>query len=311
MPSYGIDAPERSGSNLLRPLVWRHWSVNLLLFVITFFSTTAFGMTVASSYQAARPLDLDNLFAGYLALWHADPAFWHGLYFSLPLLAILLSHEFGHYVACRRTRVDATLPFFIPSPLLLGTFGAFIWIRSPIYTRKQLFDIGVSGPVAGFLVLLPFLFVGSAWSRPIQGGLGTESVALGLPLAMRIAQWTTTGATQGLYALHPFAVAAWAGLLATAMNLLPLGQLDGGHILYATVGERWHRWFSLVFLALLVALGFVYRAWWFWAVLIFFLGRRHPLVYDTTPLAHKRMWLAVAAALLFVLSIAVVPVTIR
>ncbi len=311
MPSYGIDAPERTGSLFVRPFARAGWLLNLVLFIATFLSTTAFGMSVVSSFRAARPLDLDGIFMGYIALWRGDAAFWQGLYFSVPLLVILLAHEFGHYVACRKTGVEATLPFFLPSPVFLGTFGAFIRIKSPIYSRKQLFDIGVSGPVAGFIALLPFLFVGSAWSQPVHGGLQPDSVTLGLPLVMRIAEWVTLGSVHEVWALHPFAVAAWAGLLATAMNLIPMGQLDGGHIVYAAAGERWHRWSSFLFLAALAGLGFIYHAWWFWVVLMFFLGRRHPLVYDSTPIEKPRMLLAFVAAFLFLLSIAAVPVVLR
>lgn len=307
MAANGSGTPRGAGRRLFRN---QGWILNALLFLATFLSTTAFGMSVTMSFHAARPLALDGIFAGYVALWHGDPRFWHGLYFSLPLLAILLSHELGHYIACRRNGVDATLPFFLPSPVLLGTMGAFIRIKSPIYSRKELFDIGVSGPVAGFIVLLPFLFVGSAWSRPIHGGIGPDTFSLGLPLAMRAAERLTLGAIPSTCALHPFAVAAWAGLLATAMNLIPMGQLDGGHILYAAAGERWHRWFSFLFLAVLVGLGFMYRAWWFWAVVMFFLGRRHPLVYDRAPIEKARVALAVVAALLFAISIVVVPVSL-
>lgn len=281
-------------------------SVALLL--VTLITTTAFGYNVVGSYRAGHLLHLDDLLAGYQVLWHHDPTFWRGLYFSGPLLAILLSHELGHYIACRNNGVEATLPFFLPSPFLLGTFGAFIRIRSPIYSRKQLFDIGVSGPIAGFLMILPFLILGSAWSKPIHGTVSEDTLAFGLPLAMRLSQWLTHGSVLEISVLHPFAVASWAGMLATAMNLLPMGQLDGGHIVYAAAGERWHKWLSAGFLLVLAALGFAYWAWWFWAVAMFFIGRRHPLVYDRTPINGARMSLAVCAGVLLVLCIAAVPV---
>lgn len=301
----------RLTSPFLRAFDDGRWIVNAILFAATFVCTTAFGMSVTASFHAGRPLHLDGIFAGYAALWRHDPAFWNGLYFSIPLLLILLAHEAGHYVACRRTGVHATLPFFLPSPLLLGTLGAFIRIQSPIYSRKQLFDIGVSGPLAGFVVLLPFLVVGSAWSHPIQGGFGPDSFTLGLPLAMRVAEHLTKGGASPWFALHPFAVAAWAGLIATAMNLIPMGQLDGGHIVYAAAGERWHRWFTFACLAALIGMGFVYWAWWFWAVVMFWLGRRHPLVYDSAPIQRPRMGLTLVAAVLFALSIVVAPVTLQ
>ena len=256
-------------------------------------------------------MDLDSLFDGYIRLYHLDRRVLEGLYFSVPLLAILLSHEFGHYVACLRSRVDASLPFFLPSPLLLGTCGAFIRIRSPIYSRKSLFDIGVSGPIAGFIVLLPVLFAGVSMSR-VSHFVAPGSIAFGTPLILRIAEWIClNGTPASRILLHPVAMAAWAGLLATAMNLLPMGQLDGGHILYAAFGERWHRIISLTLIVALVLLGFVYRAWWLWAALMFFFGRRHPLVYDQTPLTGWRAALAICAFVIFVLSIAIVPVSAK
>jgi membrane-associated protease RseP (regulator of RpoE activity) len=310
-PDSGIGTVERQTAFRFRSRRFSGWPLNALLFCVTVVSTTAFGVMVVDCFHAGRPLDLDSLFAGYAALFHWDPVFWHGLYFSVPLLLILLSHEFGHYVACRRTGVDATLPFFLPSPALLGTLGAFIRIKSPIYSRTQLFDIGISGPVAGFAALLPFLIAGSAWSMPLRVPHAADAVTLGLPLAMRAAEWVTLGKATGGLALHPFAVAAWAGLLATAMNLIPIGQLDGGHILYAAAGERWHKLVSWCFLIVLVGLGLIYWAWWIWAVVLFLVGRRHPLVYDTTPIRRGRGLLGVVALGLFLLSIVVAPVSLR
>jgi membrane-associated protease RseP (regulator of RpoE activity) len=289
----------------------RKWWLHLLLFLLTGITTTAFGFVVEQAFKAGRGINLDALFDGYVQLARLDPRVWSGLYFSVPLLLILLAHEFGHYIACQRAGVEASLPYFLPSPLLLGTCGAFIRIRSPIYSRKSLFDIGVSGPIAGFVVLLPFLFAGILMSRVVPfPGFGTLS--FGTPLIMRLAEWVCFGhAPVSRILLHPLAMAAWAGLLATAMNLLPMGQLDGGHILYAAFGDRWHRIVSIAFVGVLVALGFIYRAWWVWAGLMFFFGRRHPLVYDQTPLRGWRVALSVCAFSLFVLSIAVVPVSVK
>ncbi len=289
----------------------RNWWLHLLLFALTVLTTTAFGFALVEAFRAGKAMDLDSLFDGYVRLGHFDTAVWAGLYFSGPLMAILLAHEFGHYVACARAGVEASLPFFLPSPLLLGTCGAFIRIRSPIYSRKSLFDIGVSGPLAGFVVLAPFLIFGLLNSHVVHF-TGFQALSFGTPLIMRVAERVCLGhvpASQIL--LHPVAMAAWAGLLATAMNLLPMGQLDGGHILYAAFGERWHRIVSILFIGVLIGLGFIYRAWWVWAALMFFFGRRHPLVYDQTPLKGWRVALSVCAFGLFVLSIAVVPVSVK
>jgi membrane-associated protease RseP (regulator of RpoE activity) len=286
--------------------LWLH----VLLFALTLLTTTAFGFGLNESYRLQQPLKIEALLQGYERIAHLDTALWSGLYFSGPLLLVLLAHEFGHYVACLQWRVQASLPYFLPSPTLLGTLGAFIRIRSPIYTRAALFDIGFAGPIAGFCVLLPFLFAGIhlsfAATRP-----GNDTLVLGTPLLMQFAERLQNRfASSQVVVFHPFAVAAWAGLLATAVNLLPLGQLDGGHIVYAVFGARWHRIVSVILIVAMVVLGFLYWAWWAWAIAMYFLGRRHPLVYDEAPLSHGRRWLAVLALILFVLSLSLVPVTV-
>jgi membrane-associated protease RseP (regulator of RpoE activity) len=274
-------------------------------------STTAFGSVLAANFAAQRGLDSTTLFAGYARLAHFDGSLWRGLSFSVPLLLILLAHEFGHYFACWNWKVDATLPYFLPSPTLLGTFGAFIKIRSPIYSRRILFDIGVSGPLAGFVVLVPFLVIGVYLSN-LTPAAARGDFLFSTPLLLWIVERLRFGvASPAMVQLHPMAMAAWAGLLATAVNLLPIGQLDGGHILYSMFGERGHRWFSTGFVAVLVLLGFFYWPWWAWALVMFFFGRRHPLVYDQEPLPPGRVALGAAALVLFLLSISAVPVATR
>jgi membrane-associated protease RseP (regulator of RpoE activity) len=311
MSPSGVGAAESFTTRRRHLSATRGWYLNAIAFALTVLSTTAFGFSVVRSYEAGRRIELDAFFDGYQTLYRLEPAFWQGLRFSIPLLLILLAHEFGHYVACQVTRVDASLPYFLPSPFLLGTFGAFIRIRSPIYSRKQLFDIGISGPLAGFLVLLPFLFYGVSLSKPVALRSVEASVALGTPGIMRLAEMLMLKSVPGHLSLHPSAVAAWAGLLATAINLIPMGQLDGGHIVYAMFGERWHRTLSTTLIAALLALGFAYWAWWIWAVAMFFLGRRHPLVYDRRAIGPVRVSLGIVALLMFALSVAVVPVVIR
>jgi membrane-associated protease RseP (regulator of RpoE activity) len=287
----------------------RRWWLHSLLFVLTLITTTTFGFAEVQSFRFNRALEIDWVVDGYVRLAHGDLSVLTGLQFSIPLMLILLAHEFGHYIACQRWRVDASLPFFLPSPTLFGTLGAFIRIRSPIYTRRSLFDIGVSGPLAGFIVLTPFLLAGVRMSRFVPG-VGTRgSVVFGTPILLHLLQWLRfPGVSPSDVLLHPMAMAAWAGLLATAINLLPMGQLDGGHILYAAFGPKLHRVLSTVFVAVLVLLGFAYWPWWVWAVVMFFFGRRHPLVYDETPLDGYRVGVTIVALLLFVLSISIVPV---
>jgi peptidase M50-like protein len=287
------------------------WWLHGLLFGLTFISTTVYGAAVAACFDARQPLNTDLIWAGYMLLLHGNANLLEGLRFSLPLLLILLAHELGHYFACKHWQVNATLPFFMPSPFLLGTFGAFIRIKSPIYSRRSLFDIGVSGPVAGFLVLLPVLIAGLALSQTVPHPPSNGDLIFGTPLLLRIGEWLRFGGTPvEQVVLHPFAQAAWAGLLATAINLLPIGQLDGGHILYALFGPL-HKTLSKVFVAVLIPMGYFSYSWLFWALLLFILGVRHPLVYDDEPLDSNRKWIAAAATVILVLSISLTPVRLR
>jgi membrane-associated protease RseP (regulator of RpoE activity) len=297
-----------------RRLAWfrswvRFWWLNLFLFLATLVTTTVFGFALVQSFSSGRPFDVDLLLDAWVRLGRGDTALFAGLDFSAPLLLILLAHEFGHYLVCARREINASLPYFLPSPLLFGTFGAFIRIRSPIYTRKNLFDVGIAGPLAGFAVLLPFLIAGVCASHVAPALEERSAFLFGAPLAMRLIEWIKfPHASPSAIALHPMALAAWVGLFATAFNLLPLGQLDGGHILYAVFGQRGHRWVSTGMVALLALLGFLYSPWWVWAAVMFFLGRRHPLVYDSTPISKPRVLLSAMALLLFLVSISIVPV---
>jgi membrane-associated protease RseP (regulator of RpoE activity) len=233
-----------------------------------------------------------------------------GLAFSLPLMAILLAHEMGHYLACRRHRLDASLPFFIPVPFGIGTMGAFIRIRSPLATKRELVDVGASGPLAGFLVALPVLYLGIAQSQVVhqlpQGGY----LVFGEPLLFRLLSlWIHPELQKGAdLLLHPSGYAAWIGLLVTALNLLPFGQLDGGHIAYAALG-RTHRLMAWPLLLVLVLLGFRWSGWWVWAVVALVMGVRHPWIPgEAEPLPQDRKWVVALAALVFFLSFTPEPV---
>lgn len=299
-----------SGYPIARRSVWpRWWWLNLFLFVATLITTTIFGFALVQSFSTGRPFDIDQLFDGWRRFASGDRAVCAGLDFSAPLLLILLAHELGHYLMSAQRGVEASLPYFLPSPMLFGTFGAFIRIRSPIYSRKSLFDIGIAGPIAGFIVLLPFLIAGTCMSRVAPGFASHGPFVFGTPATLRLIEWIRFPHTApGDISLHPMAMAAWAGLLATAFNLLPMGQLDGGHILYAMFGQRGHRLISSAVIAVLALLGFLYWPWWFWAAVMFFLGRRHPLVYDSTAVSKTRAMLGAAALVIFVLSFSVIPV---
>lgn len=294
-----------------RPASRDRWWLHGALLGLTFITTTVYGAAVAACFDARQPLNSDLIWAGYLLLLHGSANLLEGLRFSIPLLLILMAHELGHYFACKRWQVSATLPFFMPSPFLLGTFGAFIRIKSPIYSRRSLFDIGVSGPIAGFVVLLPILAVGIALSQVVPYTPTGGDVIFGTPLLIRIGEWVRFGTLPvDRIILHPFAQAAWAGLLATAINLLPIGQLDGGHIIYALFGPI-HKTLSKVFVAVLIPMGYFSYSWIFWAILLFILGVRHPLVYDDEPLDADRKLIAAMALAMLVLSISLTPVHLR
>ncbi len=281
----------------------RYW-LHALLFVLTLYSTTLVGARLSYNFQHNLPaFDLETDLPAYLDMLAAPSQLASGLPFSLTLMAILLAHEFGHFLTCVYYRVNASLPYFIPVPTLIGTLGAFIRIRGPIYSRRALFDIGVAGPIAGFVFLLPALSIGLAYSKVIADVPQEGSILFGVPgLLWLFEKLIFPGIHGGTIYLHPVARAAWIGIFATALNLLPIGQLDGGHILYAFVGER-HRRLSRVFVLLLVPVGL--KFWWgwlFWAAVLFFLGSRHPAIYDEYPLGSARRRLGLLALLIFVLS---------
>ncbi len=284
------------------------WWLNAVLFLMTALTTTSFGSVLADCFSRGRLLTLDALLDGYQRLMNFEYHLWAGISFSASLLTILLAHEFGHFLECRRRSVDASLPYFLPSPSLFGTFGAFIRIRAPIYSREALFDIGIGGPLAGFVFILPLLVVGVALSRTAPLPASEDSISFGTPLLVWLVERIFhPGVPSSHILLHPVAVAAWAGLFATAINLLPVGQLDGGHIIYAIGGARWHRKASLAFILVLVIAGFYYWPWWLWAGASFFFFRRHPLIFDNTPIQGRRIVLCVVVLLIFVLSATVVP----
>jgi membrane-associated protease RseP (regulator of RpoE activity) len=260
------------------------------------------------SFEHNRPLDLEQ-YANVFSSLYAHPLLLvEGLAFSITLMTILLAHELGHYFACRYYGIDASLPYFLPAPTPIGTLGAFIRIRSPIQTRRELFDIGIAGPLAGFLVLIPALAIGIAYSKVVPGIAARGDLIFGVPRLEWIMEWLVfPGVPSSDIALHPIARGAWVGILATALNLLPIGQLDGGHILYAFAG-RTHRLLSMVFVVVLVIMGKVFSpSWYVWAVLLFFFGLRHPRIYDITRMDRSRAWLAFAALVIFLLTFTLVP----
>lgn len=294
------------------------WPLAGLLLGLTFFTATTLGGLFAVAARTDRDTDLALWLTptAVRTVWTDPQLLAWGLGFALPMLCILLAHEFGHWLACRHHRLPATPPYFLPAPAGLGTFGAFIRIRAVIRTKRQLLDVGVSGPIAGFLMLLPFLVLGVAASEPgtlqVSDDLGASPRWLYLPgrnlLVGLVSSLVHGSADLPLVEPHPFLLAAWVGMFATMLNLLPLAQLDGGHILYAAAG-RWQRRLALPLWLGLALLGLRWPGWWVWCVVVLVLGLRHPPVIDErTPLDRRGRWLVASAVLILVLCFLPVPI---
>jgi membrane-associated protease RseP (regulator of RpoE activity) len=336
VPSFVERRPYRQ-RYLARPTA-REWFRHSILFLLTILSTTFAGLMLVSKGVAGEPPVPASAF-GYLtyipllyffevrsiiaeAIGNRE-MLGQGLEFSAALLAILTSHEAGHYIACRRYGVDATLPFFIPAPplMLAGTFGAFIKIRSPLPSRNAVFDVGVAGPIAGFVVAVPILIAGLLTAQPAapidSSAVGTQVYFHDSLLAHIVAY--AGGIDLTAITLNPLYFAAWLGLLVTSLNLMPVGQLDGGHATYAVFGARVHAWIgkmAFACVAVLTVLG------WFWhnspsgflytLLLVIALRLRHPEANDERqPLDSKRKLVAALTLLIFFLCFLPFPLTIK
>ena len=301
---------------VVQPPKPRYW-LHLLLFMVTIFTTLVVGARMEYNFQHNLPaLYLPDsgglkIFPLRWALRGSNLAL--GIPFSFTVILILLAHEMGHYLYCRYYGVQATLPFFIPFPTLFGTMGAVIRIRSPIRSRTALFDIGIAGPIAGFLVAVPVLLLSMPHARLGMGIPFFESnIQLHYPLIFGMA-WKLA-APAGLrlvdlplISLPPMAIAAWVGMFATALNLLPGGQLDGGHIVFA-FAPRLHRSVSrIVILALIPMALYFWLGWVIWAVLLRISGMRHPIVAEHPGITGARRWLAAFALLMLVLTFTPAP----
>jgi membrane-associated protease RseP (regulator of RpoE activity) len=279
----------------------RIW-INILLFALTIGSVFFVGLTWSLSFIHSEDGASLSLRSGVLSDVRVI-----GLSFiyTVVLILILLGHELGHYLTCRRYRIDATLPYFVPAPGLIGTLGAFIKIKSPITRKNELFDVGAAGPISGFILALPALVIGLSLSKVVAAIPKGDALILGEPLLLKIvARFLFGNLPQGAdILLHPVAFAGWVGLLVTAFNLFPLGQLDGGHLFFALLGRR-SELMTRVLLGLFVIMGIIFWVGWFvWAVLILVLGLKHPNVSDDDlPLSTGRKWLGVLLLIIFVLS---------
>jgi membrane-associated protease RseP (regulator of RpoE activity) len=315
----------------------REWRKHAVLLLLTALTTTFAGIMLVSEAVAEPVMRSPETFLDYLfyipefylktVASYAAYAFAHpqlllqGGMFAGALLSILTAHEAGHYVACRRYGVDATLPFFVPAPplFLAGTFGAFIKIKSPIPSRRALFDIGVAGPLAGFIVALPIALTGiltAQPARPLAPGSGQQLIIFGDPLLLQLMA-RAVGSDLNIE-INPLFFAAWIGLLVTSLNLMPVGQLDGGHATYALFGKRVHGWIGRVAFVVMTVLAVMGWVWYsspsgfLYAVLLAVILRvRHPQVMnESEPLDRTRFIIALLTLAVFVLSFLPFPIKI-
>ncbi len=298
----------------------RYW-LHALLLLATVFTTLVVGARLQYNFaNDLAPFSIGESTLPFFELgWVlAEPSrLLLGVPFAGTLMLILLAHEMGHFLYCVRYGVDATLPFFIPAPTLIGTLGAFIRIKSPIRSREALFDIGIAGPIAGFVVALVTLVLALSLSKPLPAGVPLPDIVFGYPLIFHFAHWALRtlglGATgqiplQAAY-LHPTAIAAWVGMFATALNLLPGGQLDGGHMVYA-ISPRLHKHVSRLTVGILLPMGFfLWPGWLVWALLLTISGFRHPQVPLWPGLRANRKLLALLAVLMLILTFVPEPFT--
>jgi len=303
----------------------RYW-VHGLLLLATVFTTLVVGARMEFNFLHNLPPFAvgDEMVPFFPIAWIlAQPSrLLLGIPFSATLLTILLAHEMGHYLFCRYYGVRATLPFFIPAPTLIGTLGAVIRIKAPIRSRAALFDIGIAGPIAGFVVAVATLGVALTLSKPLASGIGQSDLYLGFPFVFQLMHrvlhavfpnYLIGGMSLSKVYLHPTAVAAWVGMYATALNLLPSSQLDGGHIVYA-LAPRAHRVVSLITVAGLIYLGWLNRAWWLWAALITIMNAatwKHEQAPRDPVLPGNRWALAVAGAIMLALTLTLAPLQPR
>lgn len=287
----------------------------IALFFLTLCTCLVAGTQFAAAYAKNQTASVEDFLAAFKLFYQNPAGLLAGLPFAVTLLTILLAHELGHFFACRRHHIHSSYPFFIPFPSLIGTFGAFILMRSPIRTNRALFDVGASGPLVGFVFAVPALVYGVLHSSVVPAlahpSPSQDTVLFGAPLLQR---WLNAlfhpGVNPNMLLLPPIGRAAWVGLFATSLNLLPTAQLDGGHIL-RSVSPRLHRLSSWFLPAVLVALGYFgqWPGWYVWAGLLFAIRFLRALpVYDSSPLDPLRQFGACLTLAVFILSFMPVPV---
>lgn len=296
---WNAPAPEWTGVPTMAATapVRRSYLLHALLFLATLVTTVAAGMVWEGLNPLARP-----------------ELFYRGLPYAATLMAILLCHEMGHYLTARYYDMDVTLPYFIPSPIPpVGTFGAFIRMKSPPLNRRALLYVAAAGPIAGFCVALPAMLYGYATSDVVTNSQVGFGFRLGEPLLLQMISQAVVGSLppETTLSLNSVGMAAWFGILVTMFNLLPMGQLDGGHIVYALVGAR-ARYVTWALVTALVAMGFVmWEGWWIWALIGLFVSRRHPTLIDPyTTLDLRSRAVACLALVIFILCFMPLPIQV-
>jgi membrane-associated protease RseP (regulator of RpoE activity) len=285
--------------------------INLALFGLTCLSTLIVGTALMAMYTNS----LSDFLPFVQQILRSPSVLLTGLPFSFAIMSILLGHEMGHYLTCKYYGIDATLPYFIPTCLPpVGTMGAFIKIKSPIQHRAALLEVGIAGPIVGFVLAIPTLIIALAKSGYVANDPSTFAIELGEPLifkAMEMAMGKVPPPGMSIN-LHPIGIAAWFGFLATALNLLPVGQLDGGHVSYALF-RRLHSRISKAFLLTLVPLGlFFWQGWLLWTTVLLIIGFRHPITLDDSlPLSKRHTWLGWTALAMFILCFTPMPIYIN
>ncbi len=277
--------------------------IHIILFLATVLTT----LTAGAMQQGVIP-------------WEAPWQLYKGLPFSLTLLLILLCHEMGHYLMARYHQLDVSLPYFLPAPpipFLIGTLGAFIRIRSPILHKPALMDIGASGPLSGIVITLPLLIFGLQLSDikiASEVAMDVDGIILGEPLLFKFICWLTLGSLPDNHhiIMHPMAFAGWIGLFVTNLNLLPIGQLDGGHVSYALFGEHSEQIAKIFFIFLIVCGLAAWYGWLLWAVIVYFMGFRHPTPLQYwIPLDHKRRNIGILTIAVFILTFMPAPFQVQ
>jgi len=277
--------------------------VSIMLCIATVLTTTSTGALYLWNFRRGIPaFAAASDFVPILWIFKHPGALLGGLWFSVTLLAILLAHEFGHWILCARHRIMASWPYLLPAPTLSGTAGAVIRIRFGIPSLDALMDVGIAGPVFGFLVAVPATVAGLLLSKTATGPPEPVLIRLNAPLAMQLLYWPMRWIEPSFPPIgdliwHPVLIAAWVGLFITSLNLIPAGQLDGGHILYA-ISKRWHRRATIVVPVLLLAAGItLWVGWLLWGVILLIPAMRHPYVPSQPELSSTRVsygWIGLA-----------------